>query len=298
MEKWFSEILKDPVSFNNLEYDNGRLLNDVNEQFYPVQNNIPVFTESIKTSKVTTHLHEPLNTQFNYIDHYEKDAVFFDYSAPHISLSENVEETVLRKMIAQEIPKEAILLLDVGCGSAWFAKYFVHRKKKVVSLDVSFTNAFKAIAKVSAPNHAAVVADVYQLPFGENTFDCIVASEIIEHLHDPELFVKKMVYILKPGGKLIVTTPYNERLEYSLCIHCNRPTPRHAHLHSFNKKKIEEIFKAVPNHKFKIKIFNNGLLMKFRIHILLKNTFLWQILDNMANLIFNKALRLKVVLQK
>ena len=168
----------------------------------------------------------------------------------------------------------------------------------MVSLDVSFTNTSKAMTSIPSPNHAAVVADVFQLPFGENTFDAIVASEIIEHLYDPELFVKKLLYVLKSGGKLIITTPYNETLEYSLCVHCNRPTPRNAHLHSFSKGKIEEMMKAIPAKEVKIKVFNNTVLVKLRIHILLKNTFLWRVLDFMANKILKKSLRMMVVLTK
>ena len=297
MENWFIEILRDPVSLDCLEFDNGLLFNAVTKQDYPVRQQIPIFT-AIKEANVTTDLHTKLNSQFNYIDHYEKDAEVFDYCSPQATMLENAEEFILRKMIIKNIPKGASLLLDVGCGSAWLAKHLVPEGKNVVSLDISFVNTSKAMDSVPFSNHAAVIADVFHLPFGENTFDCIVASEIMEHLYDPELFVKKLVYILKPGGKLILTTPYNEILEYSLCVHCNKPTPRNAHLHSFNKEKIKEVINTVPQKEVKIKIFNNILLMKLRIHLLLKNTFLWQILDTMANKIFNKAKRIMVVLTK
>jgi 2-polyprenyl-3-methyl-5-hydroxy-6-metoxy-1,4-benzoquinol methylase len=297
MENWFIQILKDPLSLDGLEYDNGLLVNTITKQSYPVRQQIPVFTEGRET-RVTTDLHDLLNSRFDYIDHYEKDAEVFDYYAPHVSPLANAEEAILRKMIARNISKEDFLLLDVGCGSAWCAKYFVPRKKKVVSLDVSFTNASKAMALVTSSDHAAVVADVFQLPFAENTFDTIVASEIMEHLYDPELFVKKLFYILKPGGKLLITTPYNEKLEYNLCVHCNKPTPRNAHLHSFNKEKMTAIIKTVSAKEVKIKLFNNTLLMKLRIHLLLKNTFLWRVLDSMANKILKRSMRMMVVLTK
>ena len=297
MECWFTEILRDPVSSDVLEDDNGLLINAVAKRSYPVRQQIPVFTEG-RVADVTTELHTKSNSRFDYIAHYEADAEVFDYCSPHVSPSENAEETILRKMIAKNIPNDATLLLDVGCGSAWFAGHFVPKGKRVVSLDVSFVNASKAMMLTSASNHAAVVADVYRLPFGENTFDAIVASEIIEHLYDPALFVQKLIHILKPGGKLIITTPYNEPIEYNLCVHCNRPTPRNAHLHSFNREKIEEIVATLPTKEVKIKLFNNTLLMKLRIHVLLKNTFLWRMLDAMTNKIFKKAKRIMVVLTK
>jgi len=297
MENWFTALLRDPVSLEVLEYKDELLTNAVTKQSYPVRQQVPVFTEG-REAKVTTGLHARLNSQFSYIDHYEKDAEVFDYCSPHVSPSANVEEAILRKMIVKSVPKEASLLLDTGCGSAWFAKHFVAKGKNVISLDVSFTNVSKAMTAISSPHHAAVVADVFQLPFEENTFDCIVASEIIEHLYDPELFVKKLFYILKPGGTLILTTPYNEKLEYNLCVHCNKPTPKNAHLHSFNEKNMTELMKAAVGKEGKIKRFNNTLLMKLRIHLLLRNTFLWRVLDAMTNKIFKKAMRMMVVLTK
>jgi len=297
MENWFTALLRDPVSLEILEYTDGLLTNAVTKQSYPVRQQIPVFTED-RVVKVTTDLHARMDSQFNYIDHYEKDAEVFDYCSPHVSSSMNIEEAILRKMIARNVPKEAALLLDTGCGSAWFAKHFVAKGKQVVSLDVSFTNVSKAMTAISSPNHAAVVADVFQLPFEENTFDCIVASEIIEHLYEPTLFTKKLFYILKPGGTLILTTPYNEKLEYNLCVHCNKPTPRNAHLHSFNEKNMKQLMWAATEKEVKIKRFNNALLMKLRIHLLLKNTLLWRVLDTMTNKIFKQTMRMMVILTK
>lgn len=46
------------------------------------------------------------------------------------------------------------------------------------------------------------------LPYSDNFFDMIIASEIVEHLiMPPKAFFRKLYRVLKPGGKLIVTTP-------------------------------------------------------------------------------------------
>jgi 2-polyprenyl-3-methyl-5-hydroxy-6-metoxy-1,4-benzoquinol methylase len=51
-------------------------------------------------------------------------------------------------------------------------------------------------------------ADLNQdLPFGDETFDFILCSNGIEHLEDPFHFVRECFRILKPKGKLLVTTP-------------------------------------------------------------------------------------------
>merc|ERR1712002_196024 len=47
-------------------------------------------------------------------------------------------------------------------------------------------------------------------------FDCVVASEVIEHVPDPQVFLKHCVSLLNPGGSLIVSTI--NRLSYFLAI--------------------------------------------------------------------------------
>jgi ubiquinone/menaquinone biosynthesis C-methylase UbiE len=101
-----------------------------------------------------------------------------------------------------------------------------HFKKKPIT----------ALKNLPHPDHSAIVADVFNMPFKKNSFDIIIASEVIEHVFDPKLFIEKISAVLKPGGKLILLTPYNETIIYHLCVHCNNPTPANAHLHSFNEK--------------------------------------------------------------
>ena len=53
-----------------------------------------------------------------------------------------------------------------------------------------------------------VVADALALPFVADHFDCILASEVMEHLSDPFLFVQELTRVLKAGGTVILTVPF------------------------------------------------------------------------------------------
>lgn len=53
-----------------------------------------------------------------------------------------------------------------------------------------------------------ILGDVCKLGLGEEKYDIIVCSEVIEHLHSPHLAVDNMYGALKKGGKLIVTIPF------------------------------------------------------------------------------------------
>jgi len=53
-----------------------------------------------------------------------------------------------------------------------------------------------------------VVADAHVLPVKKESFDCVLASEVFEHLFDPVVFVNAAFDALKPGGELILTVPF------------------------------------------------------------------------------------------
>ena len=54
-----------------------------------------------------------------------------------------------------------------------------------------------------------ILGDICQYDFGqEDIFDCIVMSEVLEHLHSPHLAISNIQKILKPNGKLVITVPF------------------------------------------------------------------------------------------
>ncbi|MEO5782251.1 MAG: class I SAM-dependent methyltransferase, partial [Ginsengibacter sp.] len=162
----------------------------------------------------------------------------------------------------------------------------------VISMDISTVNPIRALKENPNENHAALVADVFNLPIKNNSVDCIVASEIIEHVPDPKLFVDKLIEKLKPRGKLIITTPYDEKIEYYLCVHCYLPTPKNAHLHSFNKKNIIELIPSKTS-GWRVKSFANKYLIRTGLNLLLSFLpfSLWKFIDRFANTIFSSPTR-------
>lgn len=236
---------------------------------------------------------------FNYIDHYKKDAVEFDYFEERKGATAHDERRV-REYIISKISKNINSILDVGCGNGWVAKEFLSKGKQVCSLDISVTNP--AIAKKLYQNekHFGVAADSFHLPFKNNSFDCVIASEIIEHVIEPKDFIKELFSVVKSGGSLIITTPYKEKIIYYLCIHCNQKTPANAHIHSFDENKLRDIYSGKDLESFKYKTFGNKALLFLRTHVILKffPFWLWMIIDRFGNRIYNKPVHIICVYKK
>lgn len=234
---------------------------------------------------------------FNYTQHYRTDALEFDYFEERTKATAH-EERRVQEYIISKVPHNIKSILDVGCGRAWVAGKFLMKNVQVFSLDISVTNPSKAVKKYPDKNHFGLAADSFALPFADNSFECVIASEIIEHVYDPKKFVDELLRVVKPDGSLIISTPYKEKIQYYLCIHCNQPTPVHAHLHSFDEKKL--ISCAPENAKLNYYKFGNKALTYFLTYVVLKFfTFtLWKLVDGFANIFYRKPLHIIAVYSK
>jgi 2-polyprenyl-3-methyl-5-hydroxy-6-metoxy-1,4-benzoquinol methylase len=50
------------------------------------------------------------------------------------------------------------------------------------------------------------------LPLADGSFDCVLLSEVIEHLEAPKVSIREASRVLRPGGRLLVTTPNYQSL--------------------------------------------------------------------------------------
>lgn len=85
-------------------------------------------------------------------------------------------------------------VLDIGAAEGGLHEYISHRIKSIRSMDIREADVMHN-------------ADVFPYPFKNNSFNTIVAGEIIEHLNSPFDFLIECRRILKPMGTLIITTP-------------------------------------------------------------------------------------------
>jgi 2-polyprenyl-3-methyl-5-hydroxy-6-metoxy-1,4-benzoquinol methylase len=301
MNNFLLALLIDPLTREPLVFDSASnsLISAGSKNKYPVIDTIPkiLVEESLTIEK--SDLHQEFDTKFSYIDHYQKDAELFSYNEDKTPAIIKDELSRLRESILEEISDDMSVILDVGCGGGWASKKLVPLGKKVISMDISSNNPIHAVHAVQHKNHAGLIADAFNIPIKDESINCIIASEIIEHVSDPKKFISGLLRLLTSNGKLVITTPYDEKIEYYLCIHCNKPTPKSAHLHSFNEINF---IQYLPSDRIicSSKKFINKYLIKIRSHIILKSIpyKYWKLIDNLFNKLVSKPTRLKVIIKK
>ena len=289
---------KTPLNFNQAT---GQLTDPATHEVFEIKNNVPILlSHVVQEELMATEQHKAVDSKFHYKEHYQQDAETYDYFQETENTIENTEHNRLHEYILAQIPANANWILDTGCGGGWLAKSQTGKGRNVISMDISDINPIKATKNVAYPTHFGLVADVFEMPIKEGSIDCIVASEIIEHVPDPKRFIGALFDVLKPGGKIIITTPYNEKILCSLCIHCNKLTPANAHLHSFTQESIKKFIPAGISN-IKTSVFNNKVLVRLGMQKMLSFLPLpiWKAIDNLANAVTKKrAYRLMLVIEK
>ncbi|HRZ19212.1 MAG TPA: N-acetyl sugar amidotransferase [Candidatus Dojkabacteria bacterium] len=146
-------------------------------------------------------------------------------------------------------------ILDVG--SAAFPNIFL-KNKTIIGLDLNTTKGASHYKKIVIGN-----VDDLPYPFKENEFDAVTAGEIIEHLENPNLFLKGAYNILKAGGTLVLSTPNpNSIWERILTLNLSRKyfyDPEH-----FNLYPQRWLIRILERNGFKnIKVYSGGLTVPF-----------------------------------
>jgi SAM-dependent methyltransferase len=95
------------------------------------------------------------------------------------------------------------LILEVGAGTGLVTEK-LREKGKVVAVDLSIN--MLRILKTKYPNVIAIAADAEQLPFKDNLFDSVIASECIYYFEDPEKFIKDLKKMIKDSGIIAISS--------------------------------------------------------------------------------------------
>ena len=106
-----------------------------------------------------------------------------------------------------DFPLKGIEILDIGCGGGLLSEPMQRLGAKVIGIDASKKNI--AIAKIHAKKNNLKIKYINSSPEKlkiKKKFDVILNMEIIEHVDDIDLFIKKSSELLKKNGLMFIAT--------------------------------------------------------------------------------------------
>jgi SAM-dependent methyltransferase len=101
-------------------------------------------------------------------------------------------------------------VLDVGCGSSHIIGAL---PRGSVALDI-LANKLRFAGRFQVP---LVRGSGFALPFPDESFPCVLCSQVIEHVPMVPSMIDELTRVLKPGGRLVLGTPDYDRWEW-VCI--------------------------------------------------------------------------------
>ncbi|HYP48605.1 MAG TPA: methyltransferase domain-containing protein, partial [Thermoleophilaceae bacterium] len=121
----------------------------------------------------------------------------------------NVAAIISNEIIALELSaflerhygsRQGEAVLDLGAGTKPYAALYEPYFGSSTSVDVDYsphdTRAVDTLASADA------------LPFGDGSFDCVVCTEVLEHCRRPQVVLGEIFRVLRPGGRLFLSTPF------------------------------------------------------------------------------------------
>jgi ubiquinone/menaquinone biosynthesis C-methylase UbiE len=141
----------------------------------------------------------------------------YDRIVQHDTVEEHLH---LAAPLMQQIdPHTHPLVLDVATGTGRILLalcHHIHFEGHIVALDLSRGMLQEASRKISAEHFEDFVtflwSDGSQLPFEDNQFDIVTCMESLEFMPQPDLALRELIRVLRPGGILLTTQRINENL--------------------------------------------------------------------------------------
>lgn len=150
-------------------------------------------------------------------------------------------EHLHRYFLARHLTR-GVDVLDIASGEGYGSSFLAQTAHSVIGVEIDRVAVEHARAAYVAQNLHFVQGSAQSIPLPDQSIDCVVSFETIEHLHDQQQFLTEIRRVLRPGGKLIVSSPNCD--VYS-------PTgaqPNPYHIRELTRNEFEKLLRANFEH--------------------------------------------------
>lgn len=140
---------------------------------------------------------------------------FFDKLAEDWEeIRKNYDSAVKNRLLSSEMLSKELTIVDIGCGDGYITMAAAPLVGKVIAVDISAA-MLRLLAKKADENGITNIetleSDAQDIPLADSSVDLVCASMYLHHIEDPQLAVKEMSRILKPGGKVFIAELFEHR---------------------------------------------------------------------------------------
>lgn len=128
-----------------------------------------------------------------------------------------METTIEQHKFAYNYAKRYVknkTVLEIGCGTGYGSNLLEKYVKNITAFDKDSNTIKIDIAKYRGKKINFLCSSIEDF-YIKKHFDVVISFQVIEHIKNPELFIKKVFTFLKPHGLFIITTPNFKTQSYN-----------------------------------------------------------------------------------
>ena len=136
------------------------------------------------------------------------------------------------------VPTGRASVLDVGARDGYISRKLLGFFSQVTALDL-------VEPRFNIPGVAKVAGDATNLQFPDNSFDCVICAEVLEHIPDVSTACREIARVAKHD--IIIGVPYRQdtRVGRTTCRGCGKTNPPWGHVNEFDSERLEKLFSGV-----------------------------------------------------
>ena len=133
--------------------------------------------------------------------------------------AKNRKEWIIKQI--KDLP-EGLKLLDAGAGEQWLRTYCNHLEYIAQDFAQYDGKGDGRALQMDTWDQTGldIISDITDLPIDDNSFDAVTCFEVLEHVPDPVKAIDELDRIIRPGGTLLITAPFNSLTHFAPYHYC------------------------------------------------------------------------------